>query len=250
MEYRLNYLINDEQKFFSLKKDEITIGKLLGNDLYLDDNSISRKHCKLVKYGNTYKIEDLNSTNGTYVNGKRINKKELEIGDNITVGRSILKFFEEKTENRITDIDDQKISVMIPLSDNLKLKKDKDAITSELSLLESLTSLGKSLIGAATLEESFEKVGELLFSFLDPNRLYIFSFDKENKELDLRHSLSKDTENKEVKISQTIAMRSINDKVAILFSNTMDDSRFDGAKSIIMYGIKSANFNSSSARLR
>lgn len=240
MEYRLDFVINDEQKFYSLKKEEITIGKLPGNDFYLEDNSISRKHCKLVKNGDTYKIIDLNSTNGTYVNGKKTDEKVLEVGDNITVGRSILKFLEEKKEHKITDIDDQKISVMIPLSDNLKLKKDKDAITSELSLLESLTSLGKNLIGAATLEESFEKVGELLFSFLNPNRLYIFSYDKENEDLDLRYSLSNDTKNTDVKISKTIAMRSINEKVAILSSNTMDDSRFDGAKSIIMYGIKSA----------
>ncbi len=223
-----------------MKKDEITIGKLSGNDFFIDDNSISRKHCKLVKGINSYKIFDLNSTNGTYVNGKRIKEKDLEIGDNITVGRSILKFLENKEEHKITDIDDQKISVIIPLSNNLKLKKGKDAITSELSMLESLTTLGKNLIGATTLEESFEKVGKLLFSFLNPNRLYIFSYDGESKNLDLKYSLSEGSEKKEVKISKTIAMRSINEKVAILSSNTMDDSRFDGAKSIIMYGIRSA----------
>ena len=62
MEYRLDFVLNDEQKFFSLKKKEITIGKLPGNDFYLEDNSISRKHCKLTKDGDTYKLEDLNST--------------------------------------------------------------------------------------------------------------------------------------------------------------------------------------------
>lgn len=240
MEFRLDFVVNEEQKFFSLLEDEITIGKLPGNDFFMDDNSISRKHCKLVRTGDTFKVIDLNSTNGTYVNGKRINEKVLEVGDNITVGRSILKFLEEQKEQRITDIDDQRISVMIPLSDNLNLKKDKDAITSELSMLESITSLGKNLIGAATFEESFEKVGKLLFTFLNPNRLYIFSYDQENEGLDLKYSLSEESKNGDVKISKTIAMRSIKEKVAILSSNTMDDSRFDGAKSIIMYGIKSA----------
>jgi len=240
MEYRLDFVINDEQKFFSLKQNEITIGKLPGNDFYLDDNSISRKHCKLIKEDNTFKIVDLNSTNGTYVNGKRIREKILSVGDNITVGRSILKFVKGTKETKITDIDDQKISVMIPLSDNLKLKKDKQGITSELSMLESLTSLGKSLIGAATLEESFQKVGKLLFSFLNPNRLYIFSYDRDNEDIELKYSLSADTIKKDIKISKTIAMRSIKEKVAILSSNTQDDSRFDGAKSIIMYGIRSA----------
>ena len=240
MEFRLDFVINDEQKIFSLIKNEITIGKLPGNDFYMDDNSISRKHCKLIKSGDTYKIIDLKSTNGTYVNGIKIEEKILEVGDNITIGRSILKFLEETKIPRITDIDDQRISVMIPLSDNLKLKKDKDAITSELNMLESLTSLGKNLIGATTFEESFEKVGELLFNFLNPNKLYIFSYDQENDDLDLRYSHSEGSEKDDIKISKTIAMRSINEKVAILSSNTMDDSRFDGAKSIIMDGIKSA----------
>jgi len=240
MEFRLDFIVNDEQKIFSLKKDTITIGKLHGNDFYIDDNSISRKHCKLIRDGNTFRIIDLNSTNGTYVNGKKIKEKSLTIGDNVTIGRSILKFLEEERVDKITDIDDQKISVMIPLSDNLQIKKSNIPNNSELSLMESLTSLGKDLISSTTLEESFEKVGKLLFSFLDPNRLYIFSFDKDNEELDLKYSISKEGKKEKVKISKTIAMRSINEKVAILSSNTMDDDRFDGAKSVILYGIKSA----------
>ncbi len=240
MEFRLDYIVNDEQKIFSLKKDTITIGKLSGNDFHLDDNSVSRNHCKLKRDGNTYKIIDLKSTNGTYVNGKRIKERSLAIGDNITIGRSIIKFLEEKRGDKITDIDDQKVSVMIPLLDNIPIKKNNIPINSELSLMESLTSLGKQLISSTTLEESFEKVGELLYSFLDPNRLYIFSYDKDDEELELKYSISEEKKTDKVKISKTIAMRSINEKVAILSSNTLDDSRFDGAKSIILYGIKSA----------
>ncbi len=240
MEFRLDYIVNDEHKSFFLKKGVITIGKLAGNDFCIEDNSISRKHCKLVRSGSTYSIIDLKSTNGTYVNGKRINEQALEVGDNITIGRSILKFLEAEKIQRITDIDDQKISVMIPLSDDLKIKKSENVETSAINMMESLTILGKSLISSATFEESFEKVGKLLFSFLNPNRLYIFSYDKENEDLNLKYSLSEKKSSGNVKISKTIALQSIRKKVAILSSNTMDDSRFDGAKSIIMYGIRSA----------
>ncbi|MEN8153666.1 MAG: adenylate/guanylate cyclase domain-containing protein [Acidobacteriota bacterium] len=240
MEYKLEYLKNEEQKSFHLKVDEINIGKLPGNEFQLEDNSISRKHCKLEKFKDTYKIIDMGSTNGTYVNGKRELEKILSIGDNITIGRTIIKFLQVKAHKEISDIDDQKISMVIPLSDNLKLEKEKESITSELDLMSSLTNLGKSLIASTSLEESFEKVGKLIFNFINPRRLSIFSYDDSQDELELKYTQSNEKGDGHVNISKTIAMKSIREKVAILSSNAMDDSRFDGAQSIIMYGITSA----------
>lgn len=243
MDYKLDFLLNDEQKSFILNKNEINIGKLPGNDLHLQDNSISRKHCKLIKTDETYKIEDLNSTNGTYVNGKKIKEKLLKPEDNITIGRSILKFLPVNKKKSITDVNDQKISVMIPLSDKLILKKQKkETDLEELKLMSSLTILGKSLIASTDLEKSFKEVGELVFEILSPQRIFIFSYDSTQDQLLLMYSQvkGKNTGKKKINISKTIAMKAIKEKVAILSSNAMDDSRFDGAKSIIMFGITSA----------
>lgn len=240
MEYILEYLKNEEQKHFFLKSDEINIGKLPGNEFQLEDNSVSRKHCKLIKYKDTYKIIDFASTNGTYVNGKRELEKILSVGDNITIGRTIIKFLQVKSKESITDIDDQKVSIIIPLSDSLKLEKEQESITAELDLMASLTNLGKSLIASSSLEESFEKVGKLIFDFVNPRRLSIFSYDNTQDELELKYTQSNEKGDGKVNISKTIAMKSIREKVAILSSNAMDDSRFNGAQSIIMYGITSA----------
>ena len=243
MEYKLEYFFNDERKVFYLKKDRAAVGKLPSNDLQINESSVSRSHCKFIRVGNNYKLNDLGSTNGTYVNGRRIKEKELKEGDNITIGRTILNYARVAEAEKIDDVKDQKISMVVPLSDEFKIKQDdKQKIdTTELKLLTSLTALGKDLIACTRLEDSFEKVSKLIFQFLNPKRVFIFSCDEKQEDLILKHSGSKkDRADDKVNISKTIAMKAIKEKVAILSSNTRDDSRFDGAQSIIIFGITSA----------
>lgn len=244
MEHKLEYLLNEEIKTFYLNKETVTVGKLESNDFYLNDNSVSRSHCKFIKSKNTYKIVDLKSTNGTYVNGKRISEEILKVGDNITVGRTIIKFLVVSRKEEYYDLDDQKISMIMPLSDEFEKEKEKKVVAEDLNFFTSLTELGKNLIISPTLENSFEKVGDLIFDLLNPKRVFIFFYDEVQGELELKYSrkvaVSDSEETEKINISKTIAMKAIKEKVAILSSNTKDDARFDGAQSIIMYGITSA----------
>ncbi|PIV67276.1 MAG: phosphopeptide-binding protein, partial [Nitrospirae bacterium CG01_land_8_20_14_3_00_44_22] len=59
-------------KEIPLDKDTVTIGRNPGNDIHIDNLAISGFHAKLINRGGRFFIEDLNSTNGTFVNGKRI----------------------------------------------------------------------------------------------------------------------------------------------------------------------------------
>ncbi|MCP5046130.1 MAG: FHA domain-containing protein [bacterium] len=241
MEYKLEYFINDELFSFNLSKDTVTLGKLSGNDFHLNDNSVSRNHCKFQRFKKTYKLIDLNSTNGTFVNGNRVSEHKLAVGDNITIGRTIIKFLEVEKKETYTDVDDQKISIVVPLSDNFLVKEEEEIGLARLNFLASLTGLGKDLIASKTQDDSFEKVGDLIFEFLGPKRLFIFFYDRQLEDLDLKFSRTDQGKNVgTVNISKTIAMKAIKEKVAILSANTMDDARFDGAQSIIMYGITSA----------
>lgn len=241
MEYKLEYIFNDELKTFYLKKDTITIGKLATNDLQINESAVSRNHCKFVQAGKGYKLTDLGSTNGTYINGRRITEKELKVGDNITIGRTMLSYLQVTESESISDVNDQKISMIVPLSDEFKIEKKKKIEATDLHLLTSLTALGKDLISSTSLEGSFEKVATLIFEYLNPKRVFIFSCDEKQEDLVLKHSRTKKGKDEgKVNISKTIAMKAIKEKVAILSSNTQDDSRFDGAKSIIIFGITSA----------
>ncbi len=241
MEFKLEYFVNDEVRAFYLTKEVITAGKLPANDLHLDDKTISRKHCKFQQTKDSYKLIDLNSTNGSYINGQQIKEKILEKGDNIALGRTILKFLPVPKMENYYDVDDQKISMVLPLSEELKVKTKPDIQGKELNFLASLTELGKNLIASSSLEDSFEKIGKLIFEYINLKRLFIFSYDEKQEEIHLKLcQTDKGKGVKKVNISKTIAMKAIKEKVAILSSNTRDDSRFDGAESIILYGITSA----------
>ncbi|HEX8793308.1 MAG TPA: GGDEF domain-containing protein [Polyangiaceae bacterium] len=68
------------------------IGRSSKNDLFLDQESISRHHARITFDGTQYWVADNNSTNGTYVNDEAIREQRLRDGDQIRIGRSILKF--------------------------------------------------------------------------------------------------------------------------------------------------------------
>jgi len=76
----------------SLTTGTLTIGRLPELDICIDVEAVSRQHAKVIKEGKAWVLEDLNSTNGTYVNDERVSKRPLVDGDIVRVGKAILKF--------------------------------------------------------------------------------------------------------------------------------------------------------------
>jgi diguanylate cyclase (GGDEF)-like protein len=68
------------------------IGRSAKNDLFIDQESVSRHHARIVFDGRQYFLQDQKSTNGTFLNDEAIEEKELRDGDQVRIGRSILKF--------------------------------------------------------------------------------------------------------------------------------------------------------------
>ena len=79
-------------KEIPLDKDTVTIGRNPGNDIHIDNLAVSGFHAKLINKGGRFFIEDLNSTNGTFVNGKRISECALNNNDDIVIGKHSLIF--------------------------------------------------------------------------------------------------------------------------------------------------------------
>ena len=82
-------------KEFALDKERITIGRKPNNDIQLDDATVSGQHAAVLMLQHGY-VEDLNSTNGTYLNGKRVSKRMLSTGDVIKIGQHEFKYMEEE----------------------------------------------------------------------------------------------------------------------------------------------------------
>jgi hypothetical protein len=77
---------------YNMNKERYTIGRLPDNDIRIDNPAVSGHHSLIISILNDAFLEDLNSTNGTYVNGKLIKKHALQNGDVITVGHHQLRY--------------------------------------------------------------------------------------------------------------------------------------------------------------
>jgi diguanylate cyclase (GGDEF)-like protein len=82
----------DLARKYSIAVPEIIIGRSSDANIILKEHNISRRHARIVIDGERAVLEDLGSTNGTYVNSERITKCQLEDGDLISIGKTILKF--------------------------------------------------------------------------------------------------------------------------------------------------------------
>lgn len=82
-------------KTFALSKSEITIGRDIGNDVVINDAEISRRHARLFAQGSSFVLEDLGSTNGTFVEGQRLmGPHMLRPGELILLGENVTLVYE------------------------------------------------------------------------------------------------------------------------------------------------------------
>lgn len=83
---------------YNMTKERYTLGRLPDNDVRLDNPAVSGHHALIINILNDSFLEDLNSTNGTYVNGKLIKKHALQHGDVVTIGLHHLRFVDVQDE--------------------------------------------------------------------------------------------------------------------------------------------------------
>ena len=97
---------------YNMSKERYTIGRLPDNDVRIDNPAVSGHHSLIINILNDSFLEDLNSTNGTYVNGKLIKKHALQHGDVITIGHHQLRFSDQQTNE--TEQDEFEKTMVIP----------------------------------------------------------------------------------------------------------------------------------------
>jgi pSer/pThr/pTyr-binding forkhead associated (FHA) protein len=92
----------DEQQLaeYNMSKERYTVGRLPDNDIRIDNPAVSGHHALIINILNDSFLEDLNSTNGTYVNGKLVKKHALQHGDMITVGHHSLRFIDGEADEQ------------------------------------------------------------------------------------------------------------------------------------------------------
>ena len=97
---------------FSLDKERLLIGRKPENDIQVDNLAVSGQHAAIITILNDSFLEDLDSTNGTFVNGKLVKKHALKHGDVITIGKHELKYVND--EATTDDQDFEKTMIIRP----------------------------------------------------------------------------------------------------------------------------------------
>lgn len=152
---------NNEINSYPFEKETITIGKNIDCDIFLNDKKVSKIHAELSKINHKWSIKDLDSTNGTFVNEKRIQKILLQREDQIRIGSYILTFSSQvpSTENKIT----QEIQKSLEHPNIFLVPKDtlKERLSSKIE-----EALNKNNIEFKDLEEKQSYIAKQLEEML------------------------------------------------------------------------------------
>ncbi len=133
---------------YNMSKERYTIGRLPDNDVRIDNPAVSGHHSLIINILNDSFLEDLNSTNGTYVNGKLIKKHALQHGDVITIGHHQLRFADQQISD--TEQDEFEKTMVIPASqqDAGQLLKAEEAAAAAAAV-DAATSESADPVGAS-----------------------------------------------------------------------------------------------------
>ena len=115
---------------YNMTKERYTVGRLPDNDVRIDNAAVSGHHGLIINILNDSFLEDLNSTNGTYVNGKLIKKHALTHGDVITIGHHHLRFVDSQVESSEQDEFERTLVIQPGQVNESRLKAAADAAAS------------------------------------------------------------------------------------------------------------------------
>ena len=98
-----------------LKDAETTIGRDTASVLCLSEESVSRKHCAIQTDGDTYRVIDFDSSNGTFVNGQRVKMVMLKPGDSVGIGKHTI-VVTDSVEVRAHSLDNVAVKPAVPIA--------------------------------------------------------------------------------------------------------------------------------------
>jgi pSer/pThr/pTyr-binding forkhead associated (FHA) protein len=138
----------------SLTKETTSIGRKSDNDIHLDNLAVSGHHAKILTILNDSFIEDMGSTNGTYVNGTLIKKQALKDGDVVKIGKHELKYINETATDSDGD-DFEKTMIINPGAEGMPEDEGSKEIDRSVNQLvkeiASADSGNKKAVGSAKI---------------------------------------------------------------------------------------------------
>jgi len=246
-----------EDKVLTLAKPVVTIGRAPDRDVSLSDRRASSHHAEIRRtQGGLYTLHDLDSTNGTYLNGLPTKQSVLKIGDEITIGSTLLVFTNksrfEKTAKIILGPDPMRGGpdspprgiLELPLVDiEKRFFQGLDETHAGLDVAQKLKVLSRLSNEVTTIVEVdalLEKVTDIVIEVIQCDRAFVILSQQGRLLPKVIRKRAGIKDHKGLSISGTILSQVLREGKAILTSDAQDDVRFHGGDSIVFYSIRSA----------
>jgi transcriptional regulator with GAF, ATPase, and Fis domain len=218
---------------FELSEDELSIGRDLTNQITINDKSVSRHHCLLKQENGQFKITDLESHNGTFVNETPAKEHLLLHGDRVRVGDSLFLFLlhpeEESQGSGDVHFDDGTILAVSAIRYRLE-----DALYSMARDKSTLIKIGTTISSIRSLKELQKRLLELLFEVVPAERAAILLIDESLDNPNSVFALNKFSgTNQPLHVSRTVAQQVTSEGVALLSNDIIEGSQFSGSESLI-----------------
>jgi FHA domain len=136
-------------KVVPLNKDRMTLGRRPYNDIVVDNLAVSGEHAALQVIGHDYFIEDLNSTNGTFINEQKVKRQILKNGDTIEIGKYAIRYVQDGANSQSAGLNASEISLA---DDDEKSLEEKKPLFEQTKFAEAYVAI-KILSGASTGKE-------------------------------------------------------------------------------------------------
>src|SRR5262245_45125506 len=240
----------DGDQIFELRRgSSLTVGRALTSDVALLDPTVSRRHASLVVDESGIDLSDLGSSNGTFVNGERVERARLAAGDVLTFGKLSFNVSESGVTDNGVETNGARYAPTIvrqravpdaqqafaealrasgaqpPVLDETAIVvPDEDRVRQKLALL---LEVSKALTRAFDADALLEKIASIVFQILDVDRFSILLLDESG---DLTPSIARDRTGAKLgrTVPLSIARKALEEKVALLSDNAPEDLRFSG----------------------
>jgi adenylate cyclase len=220
----------------------VVVGRSPTSDFPIIDPTISRRHAQILRQDEKILVRDLGSSNGTYVNGVRVESAEIRAGDLVTFGK--VGFRLEELDRRSTPTrptataSESTTGSTIVRQRSVLDAQDFAADDKSRKTLATLLEVSKGLGKAADTDALLDKIVGYAYQILAVDRVAILLLDERNELVSKIARDRRGADNSRA-VPQSIARTAINDRVAILTDNAGEDARFTG-QSIVMQQIRSA----------
>jgi hypothetical protein len=190
----------NEGAVFRLGQRTLTIGRDVGNPVQIIDDKVSRRHALIRWAGNGYSLQDLNSSNGVFVNGAQVSQATIDVGDRLTIGNTELEVIHDQanvqdqalgrkiadrgivgSETRAVDIS-MRTAVSDGL-DGLSIDLDKNEEQRDLNRTMFLFELDRLTTRKDNPKAVYDKALAGLAEYLAPDRAFVLQITPDGKAL-------------------------------------------------------------------